>query len=197
MDNHWNNFGPRLGFAYDLTGQGKSVLRGGFGIMFDRVQGNDMYNGATNTPFDASPTLHSVLLANPGISVTNNNPPLTSAQLPVLPVGITGVDNANAKLPTSYQYSFGIQQALGRTSVLTLNYVGTQVRHLNDYRAINLPDIADLAGINGLVATNGASCGLQTCAGGLNTDPTLSYPGFGGIRMAGERSELALQFSAD
>jgi Carboxypeptidase regulatory-like domain len=172
VNNHWNNFGPRLGFAYDLTGQGRSVLRGGFGIMFDRIQGNDMYNGATNTPFDASPTLHSVLLANPGVSVTNNNPPITSAELPVLPVGITGIDNANAKLPTSYQYSFGIQQALGRTSVLTVNYVGTQVRHLNDYRAVNLPALADLPG---LVAGGGA---------GLNTDPTLSFPGYGGIRLA-------------
>jgi hypothetical protein len=171
VDTHWKNFGPRIGFAYDLTGQGKSVLRGGFGIMFDRVQGNDMYNGATNTPFDASPTLHSVLLGNPGTSVLNGTT-ISSANLPVLPVGITGIDNANAKLPTSYQYSFGIQQALGRTSVLTVNYVGTQVRHLNDYRAINLPDIADLPG---LVANNG---------NGLNTDPTLSYPGFGGIRMA-------------
>jgi hypothetical protein len=165
------NFGPRLGFAYDLTGQGKTVVRGGFGIMFDRIQGNDMYNGATNTPFDASPTVHSVLLANPGTSILTGNT-ISSADLPILPVGITGIDPANAKLPTSYQYSLGVQQAIGRSTVLSASYVGSQARHLNDYRAINLPAITDLPG---LVATNGA---------GLNTDPTLAYPGFGGIRMA-------------
>ena len=183
VTNHWKNFGPRFGFAYDLTGQGKTVVRGGFAIMFDRIQGNDMYNGATNTPFDASPTLHNVSLSNPGLNILNGNT-ISAADLPVLPVGITGIDSANSKLPTSYQYSLGVQQALGRSTVLSMSYVGSQARHLNDYRAINLPDIADLAGPNGLVATKGVSCGLQSCPGGLNTDPTLTYPGFGGIRMA-------------
>jgi Carboxypeptidase regulatory-like domain/TonB dependent receptor len=169
VDSHWANFGPRIGFAYDLTGQGKTVVRGGFGIMFDRIQGNDMYNGATNTPFDASPTLHSVALSNPGFNVTTGDT-ISSADLPVLPVGITGVDNANSKLPTSYQYSIGVQQGLGRTSVLSASYVGSQARHLNDYRAINLPPIGDLPG---LLASNGA---------GLNQE--VNYLGFGGIRMS-------------
>jgi hypothetical protein len=137
--------------------------------MFDRIQGNDMYNGATNTPFDASPTLHSVALSNPGFNVTTGDT-ISSADLPVLPVGITGIDNANSKLPTSYQYSVGVQQALGRTTVLSGSYVGSQARHLNDYRAINLPPIGDLPG---LLASNGA---------GLNQE--VNYLGFGGIRMA-------------
>jgi hypothetical protein len=38
VDNHWANFGPRLGFAYDFSGTGKSVVRGGFGIMYERIR---------------------------------------------------------------------------------------------------------------------------------------------------------------
>src|SRR5207248_7291371 len=54
VDNHWNNWGPRLGFAYDLTGHGTTVLRGGLGIMFERIQGNDMYQAGGNNLFGGS-----------------------------------------------------------------------------------------------------------------------------------------------
>ena len=168
VQNHWAAFGPRIGFAYDLTGQGKTVFRGGFGIMYERIQGNDMYNGATNTPFDAHPVLNNVSLSNPGLDITTGNT-ISSANLPVLAVGQTGIQYANYKLPVSYQYSAGIQQALGARAVLSASYVGSQARHQNDYLQTNLPPMADLPT---LLANNGA---------GLNQE--VQYLGFGGIRM--------------
>src|SRR5262249_27787172 len=48
VDNHWALFQPRLGFAYDLTGQGKTVIRAGFSSTYDRIQGNDMYDMGGN-----------------------------------------------------------------------------------------------------------------------------------------------------
>jgi hypothetical protein len=125
-----------------------------------------------------APTLHGILLSDPAVGgnvVRIGRQQLSVRQsLPILPLGITGVA-LNYKPPTSYQYSFGVQQALGSRAVLAVSYVGNQGRHQNDYRAINLPAIADLAGPIGLVATNGA---------GLNTDPSLAYPGYGGIRLS-------------
>jgi hypothetical protein len=167
-NDYWPQFGPRIGFAYDLTGQGKTILRGGFGIMYDRIQGNDMYNGATNTPFDASPTVHNVLLSNPGTGVATGTT-ISSADLPVLPVGITGIA-LNYKPPTSYQYSIGVQQALGAKAVLAASYVGSQGRHENDYREINLPAEANLPA---LVASGGAGINQQ-----------YGYLGYGGIRLS-------------
>jgi len=51
VNNYWNTFGPRVGFAYDVTGQGRTVVRGGFGTFFERIQGNDVYNTGPNPPF--------------------------------------------------------------------------------------------------------------------------------------------------
>ncbi len=52
------DFGPRFGFAYDLFGNGKTALRGGFGMFKDRVQGNLIYNESGNPPVTTAPTIY-------------------------------------------------------------------------------------------------------------------------------------------
>ncbi|HEV2468595.1 MAG TPA: carboxypeptidase-like regulatory domain-containing protein [Candidatus Sulfotelmatobacter sp.] len=175
VNNTWKNFGPRIGLAYDVFGTGKTVVRAGFGIMFDRIQGNDMYDGATNTPFDASPTLHNVSFSNPGLNLTAGTT-ISAANLPILPVNITGIQAQNYKLPTTYQFSAGMEQALGKRLVFGASYVGAQDRHEDYYQQINLPPVASLTG---LVASGGA---------GINQ--LYNYKGFGAMRLAfnGENS---------
>ena len=69
VQNHWAAFGPRIGFAYDLTGSGKTVIRGGFGTMYERIQGNDMYNAGPNPPFSTNVNFNNVTLVNPSTSL--------------------------------------------------------------------------------------------------------------------------------
>ena len=169
VQNHWAAFGPRLGFAYDLTGSGKTVVRGGFGTMYERIQGNDMYNAGNNVPFSATVNFNNVSLSNPHVSLATGN----ALSVPIVAPNITGLADNNYNLPVSYQYSLGVQQALGAKSVLSLSYVGNQNRHQNYWTETNLVPFAALPSL----ALNGSYLGQ-------NYNQLVPYRGFHSIRLA-------------
>jgi hypothetical protein len=166
VHNHWAAFGPRLGFAYDLTGNGKTVVRGGFGLMYERIQGNDMYNAGPNIPYSLGVTLNSVEAVNPSLALSTG----TAAGQPINPADITGLGVSDYKLPASYQWSIGVQHALNSRSVLSVSYVGNENRHQNDYNEYNLPDQSVLPALIG-----GANYSSQ---------PSLPFKGYHSIRLA-------------
>lgn len=155
VNNTWDAFGPRIGFAFDMSGHGTTVLRGGFGTMYERIQGNDMYNAANNNPFNVNLNINNVLLSNPHIGALAGSGTISPGS--VIPVSSLVGLNKEYKVPTSYQFSLGIQQSLGGNAVFSISYVGNQNRWQSYSQELALPPVTQLpslavnkAGTNGV-----------------------------------------------
>jgi hypothetical protein len=133
VDNHWNTFAPRIGFAFDLTGRQKTVLRAGAGMFYERIGGNEEYNmGQNNVPFAYQSAPNNVYFDNPATSYTTGQ----TAAAPYFPANITTVDRTY-KIPTAIQWSLGIQHQLRENAVLSLAYVGNSNYHQSEGININ------------------------------------------------------------
>jgi hypothetical protein len=123
--NRGAQWGPRFGIAWDVTGKQNLVVRTGAGMYYDRYQGNRVFDMVRNPPEGLDPQLLYGFAQN----INPNNVLLAPLQLYAA--------DPTGKLPTTYDYQFGIQMRLPWNMMLDTAYVGGQSRHLQDNRNLN------------------------------------------------------------
>jgi hypothetical protein len=132
VKNDYKTLQPRVGFSEDLFGNGKTVLRGGFGTFYERMQGNVIYNAATGAPFANTPSASNVYLTNPHTSYVSG----LAAATPFFAQGSSPIAQT-FRAPAVAQFSLGIQDQLAQSVILVVQYVGNLAWHQNINRHIN------------------------------------------------------------
>lgn len=119
IDDRGIHYAPRFGFSLDPFGKGKTAVRGGMGMFYNRIS-----SGVIQEPYTSQPPL----VQNPVIRYGTMSTLLSSSGL-LFPQAVLGLDR-NGKVPTTINMSLAVQHDVGFGTIVDVGYVGSLGRHL-------------------------------------------------------------------
>jgi outer membrane receptor protein involved in Fe transport len=131
-----NNFGPRVGFAYDLTGDGKTSLRAGYGIYYGPIVNSTVLNALINTGNPAGQS-------TPSLQPTNAAAPIFPNVLPSAPAGSASVNffAKDFQNPLIHQADVVFEREVARNTVVSASYLMSFGKNLPNFVDTNLSPV--------------------------------------------------------
>lgn len=123
LSGHLFNPAPRIGFAFDPQGDGKTAIRGGYGIFYEHTNGNE----ANTESLEGSPPL--ILTATQSNVVGYTSIGAGAGTVPLPPLSLVSIPN-KVTWPYVQQWNLGVQRELPTHVVLSVAYVGSKGTHL-------------------------------------------------------------------
>ncbi|HLE63047.1 MAG TPA: TonB-dependent receptor [Pyrinomonadaceae bacterium] len=138
----WNNFSPRIGVAWDISGNAKTVIRAGWGLFYDAFSQDFFVGQLPFNTFNPGPAYNPI--GPSAILFSFSTVPQIQSGVPIytdfLDSDVFAVDR-NLRTPYVQNYNLNIQRELFRNAVLQVGYVGSHGTKLFRYRDINQPPV--------------------------------------------------------